>query len=275
MNNKFKNLQEAFYSTIGKLESAPEVNSRGFKQKELLFQSFSIDDPTDIMIDIPARKFSSLYAISEWLWYLSSDPDVKNIGKLASIWNQIADENNHVESNYGTYVLSQWNWVKEELLADNDSRRATIVINQPYHKKKNKKDYPCTQYVQFFIRDNQLHMGVNMRSNDAVFGLCNDVFTFCLFQQLLLNELRESGLDIKLGKYFHFAGSMHAYDRHYSMVEDIIKSGPYKSTDKKFKLKDNITLESCPVMPGFDLEKEGIRKYSKHAMKVIFNEYFE
>ena len=107
-----------------------------------------------------------------------------NIGKLAKIWLDIQDDNGMCESNYGCYLLGdQWHWVVSELLNDRDSRRATIVINQPYHKGKNKKDYPCTQYVHFFIRDNKLHLGVNMRSNDAVFGFCNDVFTFCMFQQ--------------------------------------------------------------------------------------------
>jgi thymidylate synthase len=273
MNNEFKNLQEAFLDIISSTIKSKEVNSRGFKQRESLFQSFSIDDPTDINIDVPDRKFSQSYAISEWLWYLSADPDVKNIGKLASIWNQIADENNHAESNYGKYIIPQWEWIKQELLSDRDSRRATIVINQPYHKKKNKKDYPCTHYIQFFVRDNQLHCGVNMRSNDAVFGLCNDVFTFCLFQQLLLNELNELGMNISLGKYYHFAGSMHIYERHYAMSEKIIKNGPYDNPKERFTLSEGISLKNCPVMPIIDLEKEGIKKYSEHAKKVIFNEY--
>ena len=48
-----------------------------------------------------------------------------------------------------------------------------------------------------------------MRSNDLVFGLCNDVFTFSLFQQLMLNELNQSGLSLELGSYHHHAGSLH------------------------------------------------------------------
>ena len=171
-------------------------------------------------------------------------------------------------------MLPQWDWVKEELIRDRDSRRATIPINQPYHKSKNKKDYPCTQYVQFFIRDNKLHMGVNMRSNDLVFGFCNDVFTFCLFQQLMLNDLKHSGIeDLELGNYYHHAGSLHVYERHYQMLSDILEEGPYVDPDSFFCLKTSFTIDNCISLPGFDIEKEDIRKYSKHAKGLLFNEH--
>lgn len=269
----YKNLQQAFFAIVNSLQEAKEVNSRGSTQREVIFESFSISDPTDITINIPSRKFSESYAISEWLWYMSSNPDVTNIGKLAKIWRDISDSENCVESNYGCYVLPQFNWVKNELLNDRDSRRATIVINQPFHKGKNKKDYPCTHYVQFFIRENKLHMGVNMRSNDAIFGLCNDVFTFCLFQQLMLNELNSEGLNIELGSYYHTAGSMHIYSRHYEMMNNIIGDAPYEDPEERFCLQENILISNCPVMPSIDLEKDQIQKYTEHARGILFNEH--
>ncbi len=273
MKNTYKNLQEAFLGLSRELISANEVNSRGSKQKEVLFSKITIDDPTDIDIKVPARKFSVTYAVAEWLWYLSANPNVVNIGKLANIWNVISDDNMSVESNYGTYILPQWSWVKNELIEDNDSRRATIVINQPYHKIKNKKDYPCTQYVQFFIRDKKLHMSVNMRSNDLIFGFCNDVFTFCLFQQLMLNDLRHSGLDVELGTYNHFAGSMHVYERHYSMLEDIVGCESYDLPTTRFVLREGFNSENCISLPGFDTEKNDIKKYANHAKGLLFNEH--
>ncbi len=273
MKNTYKNLQEAFLGLSKELAFADEVNSRGSKQKEVLFSKITIEDPTDIDIRLPARKFSVTYAVAEWLWYLSANPNVVNIGKLANIWNMISDDSMTVESNYGTYILPQWSWVKNELLIDNDSRRATMVINQPYHKTTNKKDYPCTQYIQFFIRNKKLHMSVNMRSNDLIFGFCNDVFTFCLFQQLMLNDLKHAGLDIKLGTYNHFAGSMHVYERHYQMLKDIIDQESYKSSSVRFVLREGFNSENCISLPGFDTEKEDIKKYANHAKGLLFNEH--
>ena len=178
---KFNSLQDVFLNYCRHITDAPLVNSRGSTQRELLFESFEITDPTAIDIKVEDRKFSTGYALTEWLWYLSCDRNTNNIGKMAKIWNQISDNKGEVESNYGTYIAPQWSWILGELTDDRDSRRATIVINQVHHKFSNEKDYPCTQYKQFFIRENKLHMGVKMRSNDLIFGLCNDVFTFCLF----------------------------------------------------------------------------------------------
>ena len=271
MTQKFKNLHTCFINLCRILNDAPQVSSRGSNQKEVIFNSFSIEDPTDILINVPERKFSKTYAIAEWLWYLSANPNIDNIGKFAKIWKQIADENQKVESHYGVYITPQWDWVVQELLSDNDSRRATIAINQPYHKAKNPKDYPCTQYIQFLIRDNRLHMSVNMRSNDLVFGLCNDIFTFCLFQQLMLNELKQNGLDIELGKYFHHAGSLHVYERHYDMVNSICDSmESYSSPSDTLAIHDGINFANCMRLPHIDLSKEQMSTYVGHVEGVIF-----
>lgn len=251
---KYKNLNQAFVEELREVfDFGNEVKSRGFTQKEKLFSSLRINDPTDLSIEVPARRFNEDYAILEWLWYLNADSNVKNIGKYADIWVRIADENNEVESNYGTYLLPQWEFIIEELVQDPDSRRATIVINQPYHKSKNLKDYPCTQYVHFFIRDKKLHLGVFMRSNDAVFGFCNDVFTFCLFQQLMLNELNHRGLSLSLGEYYHSAGSFHVYDRHYSMMEKISKNYYVKSQNTGYPSLEKTILS--PELRWRDLKE--------------------
>ena len=284
--NVYKDLNEAFVESLYNLKlRGKRVNSRGTKQLEILFYSMTIKDPTALSIEPRARRFNPDYAIAEWLWYLSRDPSSVNIGKLAMIWNKISDVDGHVESNYGMYLLGeQWNWCKNELINDRDSRRATMVINQPYHKGKNKADYPCTQYIHFFIRDNCLHMGVNMRSNDAIFGFCNDVFTFCMFQQLMLNDLNQSfssGQRIKLGEYYHSAGSFHVYDTHWPMMEKIVKNYHAKVFIEgwpelnKWKLASTITTASIPkiALPICDLSKEEINQHTNKTKEIIYERH--
>ena len=278
MINIYENLEEALIGTTDQLiESGLNVNSRGSKQKELLFQSLTILNPTDVGISNPARKFNANYAFTEWLWYLSGDPSVKNIGKFAKIWIDIQDSHGNVESNYGSYLMgTQWLWLLKELKKDKDSRRCTIVIHQPMHKYKNVSDMPCTQYIQFFIRNNKLHMGVCMRSNDIIFGFCNDVFTFTLFQQLLLNDLRAVYPDLELGNYYHHTGSMHLYERHYGMAENIIDTHKigYRKSDKIYKLKDDITSidiqQNKLYLPTEDLDKEAITDSVNKIVEEIF-----
>ena len=268
MNKNYKSLNEAFYFELKNIiDNGLNVHSRGSDQKEVLFRSFSISDPMDLNIMYPSRKFNQTYALVEWLWYLAADPKVHNIGKYASIWNMIEDDNGEVESNYGTYLFpEQWEWVINELLDDTDSRRATIPINQPYHKNKNNKDIPCTQYLQFFIRNNKLHLGVSMRSNDIVFGMCNDIFTFCLFQQLMFNELKGKNKKLRLGKYHHHAGSLHIYDRHYSMADKILEELKYVDAERKnFHLLEELTYsyikDKSLYLPSQELSKKEIKRF--------------
>ena len=271
---RYKNLELALVGELRELTTfGNEVVTRGSKVIEQLCVGLVIEDPTDMMIVAPARKFSPQYAAAEWLWYLSANRSVENIGKLAAIWRQIQDDKSEVESNYGTYLKPQWQWVIDELMRDNDTRRATIAINQPHHKHGNDKDYPCTQYIQFFLRQGKLHLAVNMRSNDAVYGFCNDVFTFSMFQQMMLNELRTRGLDVELGRYFHHAGSFHVYERHFEMMKFIIQHEP-QPTETKFKLRDDITWsvidEEMLQLPRRELTKEEINEWTKNVMKRIF-----
>ena len=273
MHKTFNNLNEAFNSLLRTVfEDGDVVRARGSEQREILFTNFTIEDPTDLFITSPSRKFSSEYATAEWQWYLSANPKVNNIGKLAKIWDLIKDEKGEAESNYGCYLKPQWSWVVEELLSDRDTRRATFVINQPHHKSKNKADYPCTHYLHFFIRNDKLNLGVNMRSNDIIFGLCNDVFTFSLFQQLMLTELNSRGADVSLGTYNHHAGSLHLYERHYKMATKILLEKSAQP-ENKFKLAEKISSWNSAAVystPIEDLSRELIKEMAKKASEVFF-----
>ena len=127
------------------------------KAIELLIQSVTIDDVCQINIYNPKRKFNVRYALLEFMWYLSMDPKVRNIGKAASIWKDIADSDGVVHSNYGGCLHRGWDRVVHELVRFPESRRAVIALNQP-DTDYGMKDVPCTMFVQFFIRDEKLHM---------------------------------------------------------------------------------------------------------------------
>ena len=283
--NKFNSLHELFLAELQALTFfGNDVSSNNSNQTELLFRSFELTDPTKLGIGYPSRKFNTNYAVMEFLWYLSRNPRVDNIGKCANIWLRIQDGQNEVESNYGTFILGeQWNWIKTELKKDKDSRRCTIVIGQPYHKTKNWHDIPCTQFLQVFIRDNKLHLCVNMRSNDIIFGLCNDVFNFSLFQQLMLNELREIYPDLELGSYYHIAGSLHLYEMHYEMRDNILMDtspeseyfpAKWKQPEKRFILKPEITIDYIDkekiFLPQKSMEKLELVDFTNKQIEKLF-----
>jgi len=239
--NSLNNLLQSELNNI--ILNGCNVTSRNSQQKEILNSHLCLSNPKDILITIPERKFNIDYTLLEFSWYLSQHKNVNNIGKKAKIWNNICDENNEVESNYGTYIIPQWDWIKNELINDSCSRRCTIVFNQPQHKYKNIKDIPCTQYLQFFIRKNKLHLIVYMRSNDIIFGTCNDIFIFCLFQQLMFNELKKHYTNLELGEYYHNVGSLHLYDVHMDKAKNIVNTTT-KLNNTNIEVNDTYNLKS-------------------------------
>jgi thymidylate synthase len=272
---KHTNLHDCFQSELQALTySGKDIHSNGSNQTELLFRSVAIDDPRKLSIDHPSRKFNPAYSVLEFLWYLSAHRKTNNIGKCANIWLKIQDELNEVESNYGTYILgNQWDWIVNEFTSDEDSRRCTIVIHQPHHKTKNPNDLPCTQYLQFFIRENKLHLGVNMRSNDIIFGFCNDIFNFALFQQLMLNELRVIYPTLELGTYYHHAGSLHLYQTHNNMRDNILMDECF-SEETIYELNPWITRkyieDNSMTLPTEDMSKIDLMAFTNTQMKKLF-----
>ena len=97
-------------------------------------------------------------------------------------------------------------------------------IHVPSDRHAGNKDVPCTLTMHWFIRENKLHLIVNMRSNDIILGFTNDVFQFTMMQEAMMLRLRETYPDLELGNYYHNAGSMHIYDRHFEMAQSIIKN---------------------------------------------------
>ncbi len=170
-----------------------------------------IQDPTRNIVSNDIRKLSMRYAIGEMLWYMSGQNKLKEIQKYSSGWDRMSDDGVHVNSNYGwcisrKYGFDQWEWCKEELIKNPNSRRAVIHIKEP--SNEDSKDVNCTVCLQFFIRDKKLYMTTYMRSNDIWLGFPFDVFQFTNMQVLMSMEL-----GLKLGTYTHMAGSLHLYKR--------------------------------------------------------------
>ena len=201
---------------------------RGMKVKEKLGIRFEITNPRHRIPYVPARKFKIQYMIAETLWYLSGNNETKWISNYAPFWNDISDDGTTANSVYGARIfgphprissgnLNQWEYVVNELRNDPDSRRAMIHIRTPDDSIIGAKDVPCTIALQFFIRDNKLHQVATMRSSDLVLGISYDVPAFTFLQELMANEL-----GVELGTYIHVSNSLHVYERHFEMLDEIL-----------------------------------------------------
>jgi thymidylate synthase len=239
-----ENFDELFFTTIASVNQSPEYESapRGMKIREVIAPTLVLHDPRSRLLSNTAREANYGFAVGEFLWYWAGRQDLKSLLYYNKRAAQFSDNGTTVNSAYGFRIkteeymqyhpnrpspeyISQWQACKETLLKDRDSRRALLIINRAEDNTKaatiGSKDVPCTLSLQFFIRYDKLVLHVHMRSNDAVWGLTYDLFSFTLLQECMLLELRAAGLDIELGEYIHTAGSLHIYEQHFKMASAV------------------------------------------------------
>ena len=179
-----------------------ESQPRDLKVREVSLADFDID-PKYPIADFPARKFNWKYLAGELAWYLHRDSDVDYIGQYSGMWSTLTNPGtNEVNSNYGALVINdeQFSWVIESLKKDVNSRQAIMFFNQPKFQFEGNKDFVCTMYANFFIRNNTLMMKLQMRSNDIFYGLTFDAPFFSFLMQSIYQILLKDMPDLKLAE---------------------------------------------------------------------------
>ncbi len=120
---------------------------------------------------------------------------------------------------YGPRIKDQLQHVVAELDEDPDSRRAQLVIAEPYDLSHVRDTFtpshPCTSTLQFFIREHRLECHTHMRSWDLVWGLTYDLPVFVTLQRAVAAALK-----LDLGPYTHTASSGHVYQEHWGLEPD-------------------------------------------------------
>lgn len=174
------------------------------------------------------------YAKREIEWYESQSLYVKDIpGDVPKIWQSCADKDGKINSNYGWCILSDENGLQYEhclnrLLDDHYTREACMIYTRPSMQvdcnNNGMHDFMCTYSTQVFLNevsDNKykLDYTVFMRSNDAVYGFCNDVIWARHVRDKLVTDLNKHGLTVFNGKIIWNACSLHVYERHFKYLE--------------------------------------------------------
>lgn len=226
------------------LYDGDEVVVRGKKVKELLNYRFTIMNPRKRLLDIPGRtEKMKRYIFGELLWYLSGIDKTEFITKYSKFWKNISDDGVHANSAYGKYIFgsmnikgegvnydntidccTQWDWCKQLLMKDRYTREA--VINIKPVQMYDTKDVVCTIALNFYIRNDKLHLTTYMRSNDVIKGLSYDVFMFTFLQELMAAEL-----GVELGEYHHVTTNVHLYEDDYELAKNIINNYWFERDD--------------------------------------------
>lgn len=220
MNNKI------IYSVLEELNTELKLGNivevRGQKTVELLNKTIKFNGTQSGIITIPGFKTSEKYVKEELKWYNSMNPHMGAISPHASMWGNVCDTRGMVNSNYGYLIYSpqngyQYDNVLKTLREDPCSRRAVMYYTNPMIHYTGGKDYICTIYVSYTIRNNKLHGFVSMRSSDVRYGI---IGADLAWQINILQKLAKN-LNVGVGALYWHAVSLHLYERHFKNLKEL------------------------------------------------------
>ncbi len=228
------------------------------------YKSFGIVNRCDLSKEFPmlTQRYQNFKgAVDEllWIWQKKSN----NVHDLNShIWDSWADDTGSIGKAYG-YQLGVKHEYKEGMMDQVDrvlfdlknnpySRRimTNIYVHQDLHEMNL---YPCAYSMTFNVTGNKLNGILNQRSNDM---LVANGWNVCQYAVLIHLFARCSGLEV--GELVHVIADAHIYDRHVSIVEELIERPKFAAprlvldediTDFYKFTVDNIHLEGYEFGP--------------------------
>jgi thymidylate synthase len=190
------------------------VAPRGQPTKELSPVHVELADPTDTLPDgINRQKLLPAIGAAEALQNVAGVAMPGLMHRISKFFPKPTGRWDEGVATYGERMGRQLDDACELLRVDPDSREAVVSIWGDGDITGGQAHNLCTVSLQFLIREGALDLFVTMRSNDAWYGLCYDLFQFA---QVQLTMARCLG--VPPGRYFHAAASMHLYERHWDVA---------------------------------------------------------
>jgi thymidylate synthase len=225
---------------------------RGLPAREKTDYTFRVLNPVNEPIvtkDLERNKVIVDYTNKETELYNSCSNRVEDFARASKFWEKLANPDGTVNSAYGYLIWKNkshgsrfemkdvvheaetengskgffrtnepvmrtpWEWAKESLIADKDSRQALLRFSLPSHQWIGNRDQTCTLSGLFLIRENKLNLSIVMRSNDLWLGLTYDLPWFVSLIDKMVEELKPYYPELTKGHYTHTVHSLHLYER--------------------------------------------------------------
>lgn len=245
--NTYDNIHEAYLGTLKDVYFNYEFRAspRGLPVREKTDYMFRVLNPTAEPIvtkDLERNKIIADYTAKEMELYNSCSNRVEDFAKISKFWEKLANPDGTINSAYGYLIWKNkshgnkfegmtieltspdsanfnpimrtpWEWAKQSLIVDKDTRQALLRFSLPEHQWMGNRDQTCTLNGLFLIRENKLNFSVIMRSNDMMLGLAYDLPWFISLMDKMVEELKQHYPTLTKGTYTHTTHSAHIYEK--------------------------------------------------------------
>lgn len=234
-------------------------------------KKFGIVNRYDLSKEFPIITLRKTYfksAIDEilWIWQKKSN----NVHDLNSrIWDSWADESGSIGKAYG-YQLGIKHQYKEGMfdqvdrvlydLKNNPNSRRIMTNIYNFQDLHEMHLYPCAYSLTLNVEGDKLNAILNQRSQDTLTANNWNVVQYAVLVHMFAQV---SGL--KVGELVHVIADAHIYDRHVSIVEEILKNPEYKAP--KFIINNDIKNFYDFTADDFKLENYVANKFD-HKIEV-------
>lgn len=239
-SNTLDDLMMKVYGKI--IEKGKLVNPTRGEARELTGVLLELKNPR-ARLSRTERRGLLFSCIGEFLWYMSESDDLGFISYYLKEYHENSDDGKTVYGAYGPRMfnkngVNQFENIISILTKNSNSRKAVIQLFDADDLVEKHKDVPCTCSLQFMIREKKLDLFTVMRSNDAYLGLPHDIFSFTMIQEIMANKL-----NVKLGVYKHFVGSLHLYNNRIENANQYMEEGWQEtSCMPKMPIEDSIEI---------------------------------
>lgn len=224
--------------------------------------AIALEKPWKREITLPERHHNLAAQIAETMWVLSGRDDVAWLQNYLPRAAEFSDDGLVWRGAYGPRIrswgghLDQLQHVVDLLRADHNTRRAVIAIYDPSVDVLPGKDIPCNDFLTFSIRDEELDLGVTIRSNDLIWGWSG----INAFEWSVLQEIVADLVDVGVGQLHFSTTSLHLYERHFNRAQRIAACNARPSRGRHIPFHVPGNFFSARVLDGLFQDWFGIEK---------------
>ena len=210
-------------------------DSRIGKTREITNIGFEVSDPSSYEFKDPRiNRIKYDYADSFYNWMMEGGTTApkevtKHLSKEAMAYVEppkTKELPKNFNTLYGPRIVKQLPNVIKELHAKPNTRRAVILILQEQDQLlldlDEKIEYPCCFNATYYIRDNRIHVHVDMRSQNTAVVLQIDIYLHARLLSHIQSELWQLGSKYQLGKFSYHMVSAHLFERDTEYVKEFL-----------------------------------------------------